>query len=481
MLFSEAYNLDSIKDEDWFDPELKWDTKLFLDLVLVINNKVEGFENSKDKIKDFFDEAFKRVALAKGKNDMKLKKNALRILQFREPSELGLGYTNFGYGGSGIGKDFSDKIFHAIVDFIDWGLEEFEEYLGSFELFAEGVGPDRLSDMAANILKKDLIKYTQKICNKHKVPMKRIIIQNASFDKEIGWIHEKTDLPINPINKKPILLVPKDFLRTGRDSREEFLDYIFHMENDELRNQATRIITEDLNKKKLKEVASQNIDFFKELIKKYIKDMKKERVAYDLENDPSLLWKFRGELEKIKEKVTGFVIPEKNENNLKKFVEEVISQFKRHVEDREGYLLLFNDDGKPRGERVVQIIFWGIAEAMCEKTENSPDISPEAKTGRGLIDFKFSNGYANKILVEIKLAKSTKLYTGLETQFPTYLKSEKVDLGFYLVVKQLGGDNARFIRLEDKYEKMPVEIKDKIILKEVDAYPENKPSASSIK
>lgn len=480
MLFSEAYNLGNVEEEDWFNPELKWDTKLFLDAILVFKNELDEFQEAKEKIKIFFDEAFRRVALAKGIDNFKRRKFALEMLQFREPFEVCLGYTNFGQRGSGIGSSFAIKIFHAIVDFIDWGLDNLEEYIGSFELFAEGVGPDRLSDMLSNILKEDLIKYTQKICKEKNIPTKRFLIQNTEFDKKLGWIHKKINLPKNPLNDQPVILVPKDFLRTTRDTDSDFMEYITHLDNELLRKQATRLITKNINKEKLRELAKENKDLFKELVKSYVRDMEKERSSYDLKNDPNLLWRFRDELEKIREKVIPIEVKEKNKEFLIRFVEEIISQFKRSIESNEGYYLLFNDDGNPREERAAQIFFWSIADSMCKKSTNSPDISPETKTGRGLIDFKFSEGYHKKILVEIKLAKNQKLYTGLERQFITYLEAENTEIGYYVVIKQLGGDNTRCIRLKDRYEKLEIEKRKKIKIIEIDSYRETKTSGSKL-
>jgi hypothetical protein len=481
MLFSEYYKIKKTGEEDWFDSNLKWDTALFLDPILVFYNELAEFNYLQEKIKTFFDIAFKKVALAKGNKNLRLKKDALTMLSFKESYETCLGYTNMGQFGRGMGSDFANKLFHTMVDFIDWGLEEFGEYLSPFELFAEGVGPDRLSDMLSNIIKEDLIVYTQKICNKNKIKMEKFVVQNFSFNEKLGWIHKSVDLPANPFNKKPIILVPKDFLRALSDSRLDFIRYVLRMENDNLRKQASSLITENINKERLIEILRENKDFFKELLKEYIKELKETTSPYDLQNDPALLGEYRELLDKIKRKLPRFNIIETNKDSLMDFVEKIIGQFKKNVESNEGYFLLFNDNGQPRGERAIQTFFWCVAENICKFSVNAPDISPETKTGRGFIDFKFSKGYTNKVLVEVKLAKNDKLYHGLEKQLPTYLESSDIDWGFYLVIKQLAGDNVKAIKLQDKFEKMEQFKKEKIKIKIIDAYPGDKLSASKIK
>lgn len=239
MLFSEYYKITVTGEEDWFNPNLNWDTELFIDPILVFKNDLKEFQDINDRIKAFFKMAFERVALAKGSSNLELRKSALSVLSFKEPHETCLGYTNRGQYGSGIGPEFARKLFDSMVDFIEWDLDDFGEFVSPFELFSEGVGQDRLSDMISNIIKSELIEYTQKICNKNNVQMKRFTIQNASFDSSLGWLHKKVDLPENPISKRPVILVPKDFLRGDSSEVDDFVDYILHIENDNLRRQAT--------------------------------------------------------------------------------------------------------------------------------------------------------------------------------------------------------------------------------------------------
>jgi len=476
MLFSEHYNIQLDENQSWFDPNLRWDTPLFIDPILVFKNNVEGFEEINQKINSFFNIIFKEIAKVKGKPKNTWKKT-LNLLNFKETFETSLGYTNFGQNGSGIGQDFAYKIFHSIVDFIDWGLEEFSEYLSPFELFGERIGPDRLSDMLSNIIKEDLIKYTQEICKQNNIPVKKFPIRNALFDKKLGWLRKKVYLPENPLTKKPIILVPKDFLRSETNEMENFVEYLLHVDNEELRSQASSIITENVSKTELRKIVSENKDFFKQALKDYFEDLQKKRLPYDLRNDPKRLGEFKEILEKMRKSLPEISIREKTGECLENFVESIINQFKKCVESNEGYFLLFNDDGKARGERACQTFFWGIADTMC-KTLKGPDISPECKTGRGSIDFKFSQGYIKKIHVEIKLARNPKIYKGLEKQLPIYMEAEEIEKGFYVVIKQLGGDNVKAIKLEERYKKMKKKDREKIKIKVIDAYVETKKTAS---
>jgi hypothetical protein len=43
------------------------------------------------------------------------------------------------------------------------------------------------------------------------------------------------------------------------------------------------------------------------------------------------------------------------------------------------------------------------------------------------VDFKFSEGYKKRVLVEVKYADNSHFRNNIDNQLPTYLKSEKID------------------------------------------------------
>jgi hypothetical protein len=66
--------------------------------------------------------------------------------------------------------------------------------------------------------------------------------------------------------------------------------------------------------------------------------------------------------------------------------------------------------GSPRPEKAAQRLFFAIAYAYCKA--NNLDVTPEADTGNGPVDFKVSLGFTGRVLVEIKLSTNTKLVRG---------------------------------------------------------------------
>jgi hypothetical protein len=89
-------------------------------------------------------------------------------------------------------------------------------------------------------------------------------------------------------------------------------------------------------------------------------------------------------------------------------------------------------NGKPKHERTAQRIFFAVAYPHCKA--NNLDITPEADTGNGPVDFKFSSGFNARVLVEIKLSTNSKLRSGYGRQLEKYKDAEETSLGFYVVI-----------------------------------------------
>jgi hypothetical protein len=58
----------------------------------------------------------------------------------------------------------------------------------------------------------------------------------------------------------------------------------------------------------------------------------------------------------------------------------------------------------------------------------------EPETGRGPVDFSFSNGMRARVYLEFKNTDSSHLIHGLEMQLPEYASAETVDSAIYVCV-----------------------------------------------
>lgn len=139
---------------------------------------------------------------------------AQQLFDFPEVAEIGLGYTKKGKRGSGVGTFLSQLIIETLEDspaLRERGVKHIEE----MQLVSVGIGPDRISDIAGNLLKKYLVEYTQKQCRLWNIPLVSGVPLSHVFDFDtFTWYDDYFDLPISPFDNSPILLVPRRIVRS---------------------------------------------------------------------------------------------------------------------------------------------------------------------------------------------------------------------------------------------------------------------------
>jgi hypothetical protein len=155
---------------------------------------------------------------------------------------------------------------------------------------------------------------------------------------------------------------------------------------------------------------------------------------YDFANDRlgEILWRSFGE--RLLSKYP-FPLPKPaklNHDSALALVDKIIDQFIYLIEKRDIWRELYTDDGKPRLEKAAQRLFYIAALSYCEA--NDLDITPEAETGRGPVDFKFATGLEGRILVEIKLSKNGQLVSGYTKQLAIYNEAERSFDSRYVII-----------------------------------------------
>jgi hypothetical protein len=113
------------------------------------------------------------------------------------------------------------------------------------------------------------------------------------------------------------------------------------------------------------------------------------------------------------------------------------------IEDRRFSEELYHD-GRPRPEKAAQRLFLAVAHAYCKA--NNLDLTPEADTGNGPVDFKISSGFRGRALVEVKLSTNNKVVNGYTKQLETYKKAEETVKEYYVLI-DVGsmGDKAKLV------------------------------------
>ncbi|WP_172116441.1 hypothetical protein [Halomonas hibernica] len=427
-------------DRDAFDPILDLDTRLFIDPHLLKHCDIPEFKESYGKLQKHFLSIGKLLAASDKEGDV-FWNRADHMMQWREVKGLCIGYSSSGTSGSGIGPALRRRLLSTAKLIILKGRNDPElfELVGMFE---EDFGPDRISDMTANIIRDDIAIFTKRVLNDIDVDLESYL----DFDEE-------KELPINPYTGELLYLVPNFLLRDLPVALDWSHYDTIAANNKILRNNLNALIgytwreaTHSLKKDELKTYILKYPELIDDLVRQYAA---KDAKPYDFLSDRSGEYIWYPVTRKItKENPLELNLPSHPMiSDVEKMVLKICEKFKSLVEYNGLSELLYSSDGSAKHEKAAQLLFYGVAESYCES--NNVLISRESDSGRGPVDFKFGTNMENSVLVELKKSTNTSgLKKGIEKQLPEYMKSEKSKVGIYLVI-DVGFTKAAIDRLNE--------------------------------
>lgn len=444
MRFSEYFEVIPQPEDDWFDPLLSADTRLFVDPFLIFEDETPDWQGAHDELIRFFNLVLQLVAQSKFQRGSAHWRAAERLLLFPEPAEFCLGMAEGSVQGSGSAEGLRNEMLQGSEAAIRAGLthvDHFEE----LTLFGPGVGVDRISDITCNVLKRRFIDYTQAVAERHGVQMKEIGVRHAAWSAEFRrWNDSVLRLPRNPFLRKGVLLTPNRFLREiPVIDPSDFWDWSWTNHNENLRADFNYEIGRRVDAREIIRVARRHPDW----VRDYVSAKETEGAEpYDFRRDASLTqWYERGAelaeahpLHKLASQPDAFC----------DFVFDIVHNFKHAIEETDSWRLLWTDEGRPRPERIVQALFRSVIVHYCRAA--NIDITGEANAGRGPVDFKFSAGWTARAVVEVKLIKNSRYWHGLTSQTPQYMRSEGLDCGVFVSVgfrdADFAGDRVDLVR-----------------------------------
>ncbi len=428
-LFSQQFGIDpsKISSLGLLDPILNGDTRLFIDPVLLRSSRnsiiaTEGLKN----FADHYGSIIRLLSNSGSHNDLAWR-NAARLFRLNELPALCLGFGGDTTRGRSVDNATQARILQTAKEIVDLGIRD-PELFSLLGLLESGVGPDTIGDMTAHAILPALIKITI-----HAAGELDVRVKDAHID---GY---EAKLPHNVLSDKPLLLVPLDILRDLPVASDwSDISRAAH-ENRVIRDRVNALIG-DIWRLKLKEQKDQirtsalsSADAFRAILDAAYQ---LSDDSYDFKSDPEGHRIFREALETIASRFPLKIVQptSKNGSELRKVVVQLVDHFKMLIESN-GINYLLWDSGKPRKERAAQRLFFAIADAYCKA--NNIEISPEADSGGGPVDFKFSSGYSDRFLVEIKLSTG-KVVHGYSTQLKVYEEAEKTVNSIFLIV-DVGG------------------------------------------
>jgi hypothetical protein len=254
MHITEFYNMDCTQAAvDFVDVDTATDNAVFIDprAIRLQHGLLE--DECAAYLVSFFTEVLD--AIHKGRPDY------LRELMRRlgEPNETHLGYSRGRSDGRGLtGKraiEFADKISQSKAAATGL-LQDLEDTA----LFVPKIREDLLSDMTTQIIRSPLIRYTQRMCEYHEIPMESQYSGHLWNPDSLEWDEMYVDLPRT--SEGTLIFIPKSIVRHSLivDSGKYFRGYLVPFLREEeleygselvklLRGRRPRVTVKDLEEK----------------------------------------------------------------------------------------------------------------------------------------------------------------------------------------------------------------------------------------
>jgi hypothetical protein len=300
-------------------------------------------------------------------------------MEFPEPKEFRLGYANKGADGSGSGPGLARLVVAAMGEAIKRGLEDMRHF-EELGVLIEGINKDRIGDITCNLLKPQLIEYTQNICHSYDIPLHNKSLKHSAFNKmRQRWEDGEHLVPADPASGDPILLIPWRFLAELPKINA------FDFEDTALRDDLNLNISSNVRKPDIIRLARRN----PEVLRRWVTAQEASTpTPYDVKKDPKLIVKWQ--------KIAGSAVqaePLRSANAIS--TEEDLMRFVHE-------------------EPNMQLLFLAVLDGYCEMAGLRLD--REVETGRGPVDFTFTGDKHTRVLVEMKKLTHGEFWHGLRVQ-----------------------------------------------------------------
>ncbi|HWZ23539.1 MAG TPA: hypothetical protein VNW06_12840, partial [Cytophagaceae bacterium] len=203
--FSEHFGL-KVKSEDldFLDIYANQDIQLFLDPYGIAAMGTLWSQKCELHITGFFQFLIDSIKVG----DKKAITTLLNALH--EVDEVALGYSLGKPSGRGIGSVQAKEIQAAFESSQAAQSGDIKD-IADCALMIPGINRDKISDITSNILKKQLIVFTQEQCQKYNIPTNRVPVNNAFDYDTLSFTSFFTELPV--INGLPKILLPISSVR----------------------------------------------------------------------------------------------------------------------------------------------------------------------------------------------------------------------------------------------------------------------------
>jgi hypothetical protein len=280
MRVSKRFKLERTQGElDFVDVDISGDTRLYVDPRALRLLTTEWSQECVSLIQHFFSAVLTEI---RDGHDDKAKQ---LLYGLSEPNETHLGLSVGRAKGSGVGHELADRMWEALSE-TDAATTGLLKDLEETALVVPGIDKDRVSDVATNIIREPLIRYTQAACEHYGIKLTTGVASGPLWDrKNTAWYERLEGLPKTKDGK--LILVPKLIVRKKLDYRSS--EYFDHFLVEELQSRELSAGTElvELLKSGRRRVTKKSVK------RKY--GTGKEVIAHWTQEYPDVLDRYRAE------------------------------------------------------------------------------------------------------------------------------------------------------------------------------------------
>ncbi len=442
VLFSDHFGIDKGKLEELgiFNPILNFDTKLFVEPLLLKASKSEILRNSMQSYEKFFSNILKLLRASKEEGD-KMWRAAKELVYFPEYKATCIGYGSESIHGSGAGRELSDQILRGARDIIDAAKGDPDIFLLA-PLLEKGIGPDLISDMTQRIIDEEICQFTLDVMEKFGI--------KGTFDYKTKSGNHYL-LSYNSFSKCPIKLLPRDIL-SELPLAESFDSWLVEIaeHNSDLRDDVSKLIgeawyeaTKAQKKESLLNELKTNKTFFLEILK-VLREYSFEH--YDLEKDYQGLHRWLENSEQFLklDSVKLKNLPEESQESLLLVVEEIVRNFQNLIEKNELWRMFWTthkDKSRHVRELYSQMLFFMMAKSWVSAQDMGIELIREVNQEVKQLEFNFILNKKFSVTVLIKHSNNNKLEYGYDKQVKLGFKGVKA---FFVVMNFAEDKSAQF-------------------------------------
>lgn len=209
MRVSEYYTLGRTQPTlEFVDVDIKGDVRVYVDPRALRFVDSAWSRECVSLLQNFFDTVMQ--AIRTGDDD----RARLLLASLSEPNETHLGLSRGRAQGRGMGSELAQDVWKSMSRSraVKTGLlEDLEDTV----LFVEGIGFDIVSDITTNIIRSQLISFTQVVAEYYGIPLTSSVVSGQLWDRRAGaWTQSYTSLPVTEHGR--LVLVPKSIVRRNQ-------------------------------------------------------------------------------------------------------------------------------------------------------------------------------------------------------------------------------------------------------------------------